>query len=343
MGVEGVKNPTITVAIPTFNRLSFLKKTIASVQNQTLPPDEILIIDNHSADGTWESLKGLKGIKTIRNSNNIGAIKNYNLCLRKAKSEYVTALASDDIILPNFIEKWKSIITKTPKACAAFTSAGYIIDEKDRIKGLVRPFSKDIYLPYPQGIKFFWKYLYFTLPLSGWTVFKKDIFRKVGYYSYISRAEEADMTLKILREFPVYYCATPLFAYRIHPQQAFVYQVGDANRNNYIAVPDYAAKILFSYEKDPKILRAFTNSEQKKREYIRKPIMYFLISAAVYAFQRNSTKAKAFLKLFHKYYPRPYFTGYNMYIIMLWLKKLVLEEINNLLIRGRKLEGRQDI
>ena len=45
-----------TVIIPSFNRRGVLSRSISSVQQQTLPAQEILIIDDGSTDGTAEAL-----------------------------------------------------------------------------------------------------------------------------------------------------------------------------------------------------------------------------------------------------------------------------------------------
>jgi rhamnopyranosyl-N-acetylglucosaminyl-diphospho-decaprenol beta-1,3/1,4-galactofuranosyltransferase len=50
-------NKTIAATILTFNRLEFLKEIIQAVRNQTLKPDEIIVVNNSSTDGTLEWLE----------------------------------------------------------------------------------------------------------------------------------------------------------------------------------------------------------------------------------------------------------------------------------------------
>ena len=49
----------ISVVIPTFNRRDLLKRAITSVLNQTIKPNEIIVIDNGSTDQTYQMVSSL--------------------------------------------------------------------------------------------------------------------------------------------------------------------------------------------------------------------------------------------------------------------------------------------
>ncbi len=91
----------ISVVIPTFNRRVLVERAIRSVLAQTLPLDEIIVVDDGSTDGTLDHLTALFGdrIRCIRQDNR-GVSSARNLGLRIARGRYLTLLDSDDEWLP---------------------------------------------------------------------------------------------------------------------------------------------------------------------------------------------------------------------------------------------------
>jgi glycosyltransferase involved in cell wall biosynthesis len=98
------KFPLFTIAIPTYNRIAFLKKAVESAQKQDYPNFEIVVFDNHSTDGTFEYLKQTieldKRIRFIRNPENMGGIKNIEQIPAAISGKYVLILCDDDCIEP---------------------------------------------------------------------------------------------------------------------------------------------------------------------------------------------------------------------------------------------------
>ena len=97
-------SPSISVIIPTFNRITFIQSCILSVKNQTLQPDEIIVVDDGSTDDTWLILErlGFSGIATRKNkfkyirTDNKGPSSARNEGIKLATSEYIALLDSDD-------------------------------------------------------------------------------------------------------------------------------------------------------------------------------------------------------------------------------------------------------
>ena len=97
----------ISVIVPTFKRREKLKKAIDSVIAQTIDNWEIIVVDNHSDDGTKELLESYKNKKIkfylIKNEGNIA--KSRNLGIMKSKGNYLAFLDSDDSWSPKKLEE----------------------------------------------------------------------------------------------------------------------------------------------------------------------------------------------------------------------------------------------
>ena len=99
--------PSVSVVIPTYNSESFLEDTLHSVFTQTRLPDEIVIVDDCSRDGTVALIE--KSIHTspvplrcIKLSHNTGSpVEPMNVGIENCKSTLVALLDHDDLMLPD--------------------------------------------------------------------------------------------------------------------------------------------------------------------------------------------------------------------------------------------------
>lgn len=92
-----IKQPRISVIIPTFNREKYILDAIQSVFNQTLKPTEIIVIDDGSTDNTKSLLtKFSDQIIYIKCKQNKGPGAARNLGIKNANCEYFSFLDSDD-------------------------------------------------------------------------------------------------------------------------------------------------------------------------------------------------------------------------------------------------------
>src|ERR1041385_5062606 len=91
-----------SVIVPTYNRISSLKRTLASVLRQTYPAAEIIVVNDGSTDETdsWLSqLASEQKIKYVKQENN-GPAAARNTGLAKASAEYI-AFTDDDCVVPD--------------------------------------------------------------------------------------------------------------------------------------------------------------------------------------------------------------------------------------------------
>ncbi|HOK65953.1 MAG TPA: glycosyltransferase family 2 protein [Anaerohalosphaeraceae bacterium] len=102
-GARSVPAPAggISVIIPAYNSEAFIRRAIDSVLAQTLPPQEIIIVDDGSTDGTRQAVQSCGGnIRYIRQDNQ-GASAARNAGILAASGEWIAFLDADDEWLPD--------------------------------------------------------------------------------------------------------------------------------------------------------------------------------------------------------------------------------------------------
>lgn len=96
----------VSVVIPTYNRCRDLERALRSVLQQTLDSFEIVVVDNHSEDGTDALISGLNSdrIRLIKIHNNGVIAASRNKGIQEAKGKYIAFLDSDDWWTPEKLQ-----------------------------------------------------------------------------------------------------------------------------------------------------------------------------------------------------------------------------------------------
>jgi len=115
----------ISVVVTTFNRVTYLAETLASIEAQTYRDFEIIVVDNYSTDGTDKLLQDYKGrnIHFISHQNNGIIAVNRNIGVSKANGEYIAFCDDDDLWFPTKLEKQMKALSRWPKAVLCYTNA----------------------------------------------------------------------------------------------------------------------------------------------------------------------------------------------------------------------------
>ncbi len=109
----------VSVVIPAYNAAAFLAETLASVFAQTLPPAEIIVVDDGSTDDTACIARDL-GVTVISRANGgISAARNTGV--HAARGTYVALLDADDLWLPEKLEVQLAALTAAAGPSFSFT------------------------------------------------------------------------------------------------------------------------------------------------------------------------------------------------------------------------------
>ena len=129
-------NELVSIIMPSYNTAKFISETIESVSAQTYPNWELIIVDDCSTDDTDAVVRPYlvdNRIRYIKNEKNSGAAVSRNRALREAKGKWVAFLDSDDLWLPEKLEKQIEFMEKNDYH---FSYTNYIeIDEESKTNG----------------------------------------------------------------------------------------------------------------------------------------------------------------------------------------------------------------
>jgi len=183
----------ISVIIPTYNRATILTQAIDSVCRQSLLPDEIIVVDDGSTDGTLEVLKKAYPDVVVVHQDNGGVSRARNKGLELASHEWIALLDSDDQWLPGKLATQVRYLERNPHIRVCHTDELWIRHGKR-----VNPMKKH---SKPEG----WIYRD-CLPLCcvspSSVVIHRSVFERAGVFDESFPAcEDYELWLRIFVEF----------------------------------------------------------------------------------------------------------------------------------------------
>lgn len=134
--------PLVTVAVPTYNRVQGLERTLSCMLNQTYRNLEIIISDNCSPDPAVRELlekfsQEDKRIKYYVQEKNLSIIPNFQFLLDKANGRYFMWAADDDNWDDNFIEVCLNGFQGEPEAVACISDVKIINKDGKENTGII--------------------------------------------------------------------------------------------------------------------------------------------------------------------------------------------------------------
>ena len=203
--------PRISVVMPVYNCRQYIEESVNSIITQTYSDFEFIIIDDCSADGTYEYLKSLidPRIKLVRKPQNSGIIVSLNLGLQMANGEYIARMDSDDISLPERFKKQVMFLDQNPDIGVCGT--------------WVRIFGWRNYVKkYPQTPEEIVSRLLFECPLAHPSVMvRKDILVKhnLCYDINYKHIEDYELWTRVSKISKLSNIQEVLLKYRLHVEQ----------------------------------------------------------------------------------------------------------------------------
>jgi len=108
--------------ILSYNYSMFLNWALNSIKAQTLQPDVLIFVDDHSTDNSVQLLKtnysDMKFDEVIVNEQNMGCVHSMNMIVKllgeKYNCDYICGLSADDTFHPDYLKKSSNVLQKAP-------------------------------------------------------------------------------------------------------------------------------------------------------------------------------------------------------------------------------------
>ncbi len=118
--------PAVSVVIPTYNGAAYIKEALASVFAQTLPPAEVIVVDDCSKDLTADMVQRVAAsaplpVRLIRQARNSGSPAHpLNVGIEAARGDLIAVLDQDDTFLPNKLAEQAAVLSADDRLVCVF-------------------------------------------------------------------------------------------------------------------------------------------------------------------------------------------------------------------------------
>lgn len=203
-------SPLISVVITSYNHVRYIAEAIESALNQTLPPSEIIVVDDGSTDYTDVVVARYPSVEYLRQAN-MGLAAARNTGWRASSAPFLVFLDADDLLHPEALEAGLREMLAQP-GCG-FVFGGYRYIDTDR-----HPLSEPVFCgsveDHYAGLL---RANYITMHAT--VLYRRCVLERVAGFDPSMRAcEDYDLYLRIAREFPIRQHRALVADYRRHEQ-----------------------------------------------------------------------------------------------------------------------------
>jgi glycosyltransferase involved in cell wall biosynthesis len=243
-----MKQPLVSVIVPTYNRTDYLEMTLKSVLSQTYKNIEIIVVDDGSEGDANKTLcDSFSNVIYIKIMNSGGPAKPRNTGIETAKGELIGFTDDDDIWLPQKLEKQVSTLVDHIEyglvhgPCAVIDESG---NKSNEIIG--RPGSPLV------------KHGDVKLRMMGnWTLMmptplvRSKVIKQVGFFNekIPPALEDVEFWVRCSFYTSFYYMDEPLVLYRKHANNI------SSDKKKYVRLPLYLSKVIAKQMEEGRINR----------------------------------------------------------------------------------------
>jgi len=208
------QQPTVLVVLPAYNCESYLGQAIESIQAQTYPHWEMIIVDDASTDGTRAVAEGYAAgdprLRVIANERNLYATASRNRAAAMTSHPYLLMQDADDISLPDRMERSMAFMREHPDT--ALVGGNWILTDPDGDDCYPMVFLTSDCLDVRELLR---RDEYVAL-LPTWLVRRQAFDAIGGFDEFFRAAEDPDFLHRVATQGPIGFLSASLIRYRGH-------------------------------------------------------------------------------------------------------------------------------
>lgn len=214
--------PNVSVIMPMYNALPFVKEAVASILRQTTPDFELLIIDNGSTDGSLDYARSLSdGRVRVLSEPKRGAGKATTTGIMASRGEFLAVMDCDDIAHPDRLRTEVEFLRKHPAVVLVGTRFAFLVEST------IVPVP-----PQPREDRDIKRALLQGRPVicNPSTMFRATAARAVDGHHLAGPGHDVDFFLRLSEIGEVHNIPTLLHYYRLHGASTSIVRMAEVNR-----------------------------------------------------------------------------------------------------------------
>lgn len=220
--------PLVTIGVLSYNYSMYIIDALNSLLTQTYANIELIIIDDCSIDNCpqliedWIKQHNINCV-FIKHAQNLGITKTSNEIVKLSKGKYLNLFATDDIMLPEKIERQVKILEEAGEEYGMCYAHPHFIDAQNEILSSATPEIKiegDVLIQYVK------REFKFITPTS---LIRKSVYKNVGMYDERVLIEDYNFFLRLVSCYKVKYCNYPCLFYRKKDTESVIFNRWNEN------------------------------------------------------------------------------------------------------------------
>lgn len=185
-GPQPVRGATVAAVMVSFNKREFVRRNLAAIHAQTVPFDQVIVVDNASSDGSAAMIREQwPGVDLVEMPHSkFGACETFNIGFRRARTDFIAILDDDVVLPPDWVRSMLDKAASEPATTAMISSKVH------------EPEEPEWYTHHPEVNR----ERYMATFRGCATLARSDVLEACGYYdeAFFIYGNERDLAARVL-------------------------------------------------------------------------------------------------------------------------------------------------